>query len=106
CWELEGGASLVPRPPLTFVARPTVTAIICASSTRGNVRHARSPRVPVSPQRACPAVKALLCTRLGTAEDLTLADLPDPAMGPGEVVVKVAAVGLNFFDTLIIAGKY
>ncbi len=36
----------------------------------------------------------------------SLADIPEPVAGPGEVVVKVAAVGLNFFDTLIIAGKY
>ncbi len=35
-----------------------------------------------------------------------LADVPDPVPGAGEVVAKVAAVGLNFFDTLIIAGKY
>jgi NADPH:quinone reductase len=35
-----------------------------------------------------------------------LADIPDPVAGPGEVVAKVVAVGLNFFDTLIIAGKY
>ena len=33
-------------------------------------------------------------------------DIPDPVAGPGEAVVKVEAVGLNFFDTLIIAGKY
>jgi len=51
-------------------------------------------------------MQALLCTRLGTPDDLNVADLPDPAAGPGEVVVKVAAAALNFFDTLIIAGKY
>jgi NADPH2:quinone reductase len=51
-------------------------------------------------------VKAILCTRFGTADDLVLADIPEPDPGPGEVVAKVAAVGLNFFDTLIIAGKY
>ncbi len=51
-------------------------------------------------------MKAVLCTRAGTADDLELGDLPDPVAAPGEVVVKVAAVGLNFFDTLIIAGKY
>ena len=32
--------------------------------------------------------------------------MPDPTAGPGEVVAKVAAVGLNFYDTLIIAGRY
>jgi NADPH2:quinone reductase len=51
-------------------------------------------------------MKALLCTRLGGPDDLELRDLPDPVPGPGEVVVKVAAAALNFFDTLIIAGKY
>lgn len=51
-------------------------------------------------------MKAILCRQFGTPDDLVLADVPDPAAGPGEVVAKVAAVGLNFFDTLIIAGKY
>ena len=51
-------------------------------------------------------VKAILCQRFGTPDDLVLADIPDPVPGAGEVVAKVEAVGLNFFDTLIIAGKY
>ena len=51
-------------------------------------------------------MKAILCTRHGTPDDLELGDLPDPAAGPGEAVVRSAAVALNFFDTLIIAGKY
>ncbi len=51
-------------------------------------------------------MKAILCTRPGGPDDLELADLPDPVAGPGEAVVKIAAAGLNFFDTLIIAGKY
>ena len=51
-------------------------------------------------------MKAILCQRFGTPDDLVLADIPDPVAGAGEVVASVAAVGLNFFDTLIIAGKY
>jgi NADPH2:quinone reductase len=51
-------------------------------------------------------MKAVLCTRLGGPDDLELRDLPDPVAAPGEAVVKVAAAALNFFDTLIIAGKY
>ena len=51
-------------------------------------------------------MKAILCQRFGTPDDLVLADAPDPVAGAGEVVASVAAVGLNFFDTLIIAGKY
>ena len=51
-------------------------------------------------------MKALLCTRYGTPDDLELADLPHPQPEPGEAVVRIAAAALNFFDTLIIAGKY
>ena len=51
-------------------------------------------------------MKALLCTQPGKPEDLTVADLPDPQAGPGEAVVRVESVALNFFDLLIIAGKY
>ena len=51
-------------------------------------------------------MKALLCTRYGTPDDLSLADLPDPNPEAGEVVVRIRAAALNFFDTLIIANKY
>src|SRR5215831_8123297 len=51
-------------------------------------------------------MKAILCTRFGGPDDLEYADVPDPAPGQGEVVVAIHAAALNFFDTLIIAGKY
>src|SRR5580704_671248 len=51
-------------------------------------------------------MKAILCTHFGGPDELELADLPDPVAGPGEVVVDIKAAALNFFDTLIIAGKY
>ena len=51
-------------------------------------------------------MKALLCTRYGKPDDLELADISEPQAGPGEAVVKIHAAALNFFDTLIIAGKY
>jgi NADPH2:quinone reductase len=51
-------------------------------------------------------MKALLCTRYGTPDDLELADIDGPTPGRGEAVVRIEAAALNFFDTLIIAGKY
>jgi NADPH2:quinone reductase len=51
-------------------------------------------------------MKAVVCTRFGGPDDLEIQDLPDPVPGPNEVVVRIAAAALNFFDTLIIAGKY
>lgn len=51
-------------------------------------------------------MKALLCTHYGPPDELTLADIPEPTAGPGEAVVRIKAAALNFFDTLIITGKY
>src|SRR5262245_35909779 len=51
-------------------------------------------------------MKAVLCKELGPASKLVVEDLPSPVPGPGEAVVAVKAIGLNFFDTLIIEGKY
>ncbi|MCW5682565.1 MAG: NADPH:quinone oxidoreductase family protein [Xanthobacteraceae bacterium] len=51
-------------------------------------------------------MKAVLCVRYGGPEALEIRDIPEPVAGKGEVVVKIAAAALNFFDTLIIQGKY
>lgn len=51
-------------------------------------------------------MRALLCTRLGGPDDLTIAEIADPAPGPGEATVRISVAALNFFDTLIIAGRY
>jgi NADPH2:quinone reductase len=37
---------------------------------------------------------------------LRLEEVDDPLPGPGEVLVNVTAVGLNFFDTLLLRNKY
>jgi len=51
-------------------------------------------------------MKAALCRQFGGPEVIEIADLPDPQPGPGEVVIDVGAVSLNFFDTLIIRNAY
>jgi NADPH2:quinone reductase len=51
-------------------------------------------------------MKAVLCTHYCRPEELEIGQLPDPVAGAGEAVVRVKAAALNFFDTLIIAGKY
>jgi NADPH2:quinone reductase len=51
-------------------------------------------------------MKAVLCTHFGPPDELELADIPPPKAVAGEAVVRVKAAALNFFDTLIIAGKY
>jgi NADPH:quinone reductase len=51
-------------------------------------------------------MKAVLAKALGGPETLVVEDLPEPRPGPGEVLVQVRAAALNFFDTLIIQGRY
>ena len=51
-------------------------------------------------------MRAILCTELGGVESLRLAELPEPEVPPGGVRIAVEAAGLNFADTLMIAGKY
>ncbi len=51
-------------------------------------------------------MKALLCKSFGPPESLVVEDIPSPEPGPGEIVITARAVGLNFFDTLIIQNKY
>ena len=51
-------------------------------------------------------MRAVLCHRWGEPEELTVEEIAPPRAGPGEVAVAVAAAGVNFADTLIVAGKY
>ncbi|MGY3547154.1 NADPH:quinone reductase-like Zn-dependent oxidoreductase [Bradyrhizobium sp. USDA 4469] len=51
-------------------------------------------------------MKAILCSQYCQPDDLVLADVPDPVAGPGEAVIAIKAAALNFFDILMIQGKY
>jgi NADPH:quinone reductase len=51
-------------------------------------------------------MKAVLCREWGDPESLVIGDVPSPPLGPGDVRIRVRACGLNFADTLQIAGKY
>ncbi|HWJ75414.1 MAG TPA: quinone oxidoreductase [Kaistia sp.] len=44
-------------------------------------------------------MKSVVMTAVGGPETLAYVDVPDPAPGPGEVVVAVGAAGVNFMDT-------
>jgi NADPH2:quinone reductase len=51
-------------------------------------------------------MKAIQLSRTGGAEVLELVELPVPEPGPGEVLVRARAIGVNFFDLLIRTGRY
>lgn len=51
-------------------------------------------------------MKALIVREHGPVENLLLEDAADPAPGPGEVLIDVHAVSVNFPDLLVIGGTY
>ena len=51
-------------------------------------------------------MRALVCNEYGPPESLVIEVQPDPVLGKGEILVDVAAAGINFPDVLSIAGKY
>jgi len=51
-------------------------------------------------------MRALLCRSWGLPETLVVEEVPEPAVGPGQALVRVHAAGVNFPDALIIQNKY
>jgi NADPH:quinone reductase-like Zn-dependent oxidoreductase len=51
-------------------------------------------------------MKAIVITRLGGPEVLEVRDVPEPMAGPGQVLVRVQAGGLNFADLMTAQGGY
>ncbi len=53
-----------------------------------------------------PSSRAWFVDRYGGPERLVLRERPDPEPGPGEVLVRTAAIGLNFADLFVRSGDY
>ena len=51
-------------------------------------------------------MKAIRISRTGGPDVLEHVEVPTPEPGPGEVLVKADAIGVNYFDTLIRSGRY
>lgn len=51
-------------------------------------------------------MRAVMCKEFGGLENLGVEDVATPVPGPGEVCIDIAAAGVNFADTLLVAGKY
>ncbi|MBC7586203.1 MAG: NADPH:quinone oxidoreductase family protein, partial [Tardiphaga sp.] len=51
-------------------------------------------------------MKAILCSQFCEPDDLVLADIADPVAAEGQVVIAIKSAALNFFDILMIQGKY
>lgn len=51
-------------------------------------------------------MRAIVAEKHGGPEVLVPADLPDPVPGPGRLLVRVAAAGVNYLDTYHRSGRY
>lgn len=51
-------------------------------------------------------MRALICNRYAEQPDLSLDEAPEPSPAGGEVLVDVRAAGFNFFDLLMVQGRY
>ena len=51
-------------------------------------------------------MRRIVCREFGPVDGLTLVEEPDPAPGPGEVVVAVEAAAVSFVDGLMVEGRY
>jgi len=51
-------------------------------------------------------MRAALCKSLDGPDAVVIEEIAEPVARPGEVVIRVTAAALNFFDTLITRGKY
>ncbi|HWM32446.1 MAG TPA: NADPH:quinone oxidoreductase family protein [Methyloceanibacter sp.] len=51
-------------------------------------------------------MRAVQVSEFGGPERLRLEDVPEPSLGEGEIVIRPTAVGLNFFDTLVLRNRY
>ena len=51
-------------------------------------------------------MKAILVKEPGGPEAMQLADVPTPAPGPNQALVRIAASGVNFIDVYFRTGLY
>jgi len=51
-------------------------------------------------------MRALVCREYGPPDSLVIEEQDDPVPGESQVLVDIAAAGINFPDVLVIAGKY
>jgi NADPH:quinone reductase len=52
------------------------------------------------------AVRAVVCQKLGSLDNVVIEERDPPVAGPGQAVVEVRAAGVNYVDGLMCQGRY
>jgi NADPH2:quinone reductase len=52
------------------------------------------------------AMRAIVVDRWMEPSELTVRDAPEPPLRPGSLAIDVRAAGCNFFDVLLVQGRY
>src|SRR5437870_6001276 len=71
----------------------------------------QSASVSRPPQGAAPVsssglMRAVICRAWGPVDDLKLEDVAPPTPGPGQLVIDIRATGVNYADSIMVAGRY
>src|SRR2546427_3567910 len=51
-------------------------------------------------------MRAVICRAWGPVDDLKLEDVAPPKPGPGQLVIDIKATGVNYADSIMVAGRY
>src|SRR5881409_2835087 len=51
-------------------------------------------------------MRAVICRAWGPVDDLKLEDVAPPEPGPGQLVIDIKATGVNYADSIMVAGRY
>src|SRR5437879_11561869 len=51
-------------------------------------------------------MRAVMCRAWGPIDDLIVEDVAPPTPGRGQVVINVHAAGVNYADSIMVAGRY
>src|SRR3989442_15089692 len=51
-------------------------------------------------------MRAVICRAWGPVDDLKLEDVAPPKPGPGQLVIDIRATGVNYADSIMVAGRY
>ena len=103
--DLEGGLEPVADRCPTC-SRPRPRHLLDRRRAHRRCAPGRRPAPGAGRSRSVPGVRAVVCRELGSLDHVVVEERPTPVAGPGQVVVDVKAMGVNYVDGLICQGRY